>query len=214
MESENKGDAYTFRAGFIVLGIFFGIPALIAAILIAYPKMRAQKQVKSLAKSLSSIQSSITVQPTTISLSLPTDSFVYDTQGGGVVGDSLLSFNEGSHDLRFHVSYPKGSEQKSFDVRLSGACVGATYTLTKETKDDTVSFVQFRVSGLDTALVWYVDGKRVMPSVDGSVEVSLPKYVDPFRSSAYASRYFTCLVGYSAVDSSLQDGVIIRYDRK
>ena len=154
------------------------------------------------------------MQPTTISLSLPTDSFVYDAQGGGVIGDSLMSFNEGSHDLSFHVSYPNGSEQKSLEVRLSGARVGATYTLMKETKDDTVRSVQFRVFGLDTALVWYVDGKRVMPSEDGSVEVSLPKYVDPSRSSANDSLYFTCLVGYSAVDNSVRDGVIIRYARK
>lgn len=182
--------------------------------MVSYPDMVAGIQAKKIAKSLSSIQSRINVQPTTISLSLPTDSFVYDAQGGGVVGDSLMSFNEGSHDLSFHVSYPNGSEQKSLEVRLSGARVGATYTLTKETKDDTVRSVQFRVSGLDTALVWYMDGNRVMPSEDGSMEVSLPKYVDPARSSAYESLYFTCLVGYSAVDNSVQDGVIIRYDRK
>lgn len=176
--------------------------------------MVADSQAKKIAKSLASIQSRINVQPTTISLSLPTDSFVYDAQGGGVIGDSLMSFNEGSHDLSFHVSYPNGSEQKSLEVRLSGARVGATYTLMKETKDDTVHSVQFRVFGLDTALVWYVDGKRVMPSEDGSVEVSLPKYVDPARSSAHDSLYFTCLVGYSEVDNSVRDGVIIRYDRK
>lgn len=211
MDSEHKE---VRCSGFVSgIGLFLMIFVL-SYLMVSYPDMVAGSQAKKIAKSLSSIQSRINVQPTTISLSLPTDSFVYDAQGGGVVGDSLMSFNEGSHDLRFHVSYPNGSEQKSFDVRLSGACVGATYTLTKETKDDTVSFVHFRVSGLDTALVWYVDGKRVMPSVDGSVEVSLPKYVDPARSSAHDSLYFTCLVGYSEVDNSVRDGVIIRYDRK
>lgn len=199
---------------FFCIGLFLIIFVLIY-LMVSYPDMVAGRQAKKIVKSLSSIQSRINVQPTTISLSLPTDSFVYDAQGGGVVGDSLMSFfNEGSHDLSFHVSYPNGSEQKSLEVRLSGARVGATYTLTKETKDDTVRSVQFRVFGLDTALVWYVDGKRVMPSEDGSVEVSLPKYVDPSRSSAHDSLYFTCLVGYSAVDNSVQDGVIIRYDPK
>lgn len=208
MDSENK----EARCIGFIFGIgFFFIIFVLSYLMVSYPDMVAGNQAKKIAKSLSSIQSRINVQPTTISLILPTDSFVYDAQGGGVVGDSLMSFNEGSHDLSFHVSYPNGSEQKSLEVRLSGARVGATYTLTK---DDTVRSVQFRVFGLDTALVWYVDGKRVMPSEDGSVEVSLPKYVDPSRSSAHDSLYFTCLVGYSAVDNSVRDGVIIRYDRK
>lgn len=208
MDSENK----EVRCGGFILGIgFFLMIFVLSYLIVSYPDRVADSQAKKIAKSLSSIQSSIKVQPTTISLRLPTDSFVYDTQGGG---DSLMSFNEGSHDLSFHVSYPNGSEQKALEVRLSGVRVCATYTLTKKTKDATVHSVQFRVSGLDTALVWYMDGNRVMPSEDGSMEVSLPKYVDPARSSAYESLYFTCLVGYSAVDNSVQDGVIIRYDRK
>lgn len=211
MDSENK----EVRCGGFILGIgLFLMIFVLSYLMVSYPDMVAGSQAKKLAKSLASIQSSIKVQPTTISLSLPTDSFVYDAQGGGVIGDSLMSFNEGSHDLSFHASYPNGSEQKSLEVRLSGARVGATYTLMKETKDDTVRSVRFRVYGLDTALVWYMDGNRVMPSEDGSVEVSLPKYVDHARSSAYESLYFTCLVGYSAVDNSMQDGVIIRYARK
>lgn len=211
MDSENKE---VKCSGFIFGAVLFFVIFALSYFLISYPDMVAGSQAKKIAKSLSSIKSRINVQLTTISLSLPTDSFVYDAQGGVVVGDYLMSFNEGSHDLSFHVSYPNGSEQKSLAVRLSCARVGATYTLTKETKDDTVRSVQFRVFGLDTALVWYVDGNRVMPSEDGSVEVSLPKYVDPSRSSAHDSLYFTCLVGYSAVDNSVRDGVIIRYDRK
>lgn len=203
MDSENK----EVRCIGFVFGIgLFLVIFVLSYLIVSYPDMVAGSQAKKLAKSLASIQSRINVQPTTISLSLPTDSFVYDAQGGGVIGDSLMSFNEGSHDLSFHASYPNGSEQKSLEVRLSGARVGATYTLTKETKDDAVRSVRFRVYGLDTALVWYADGKRVMPSEaseDGSVEVSLPKYVDPARSSAYESLYFTCLVGYSAVDNSV-----------
>ena len=211
MDSENK----EVRCNGFVFGIgLFLVIFVLSYLMVSYPDMIAGSQAKKIAKSLSSIQSRINVQPTTISLSLPTDSFVYDAQGGGVIGDSLMSFNDGSHDLSFHASYPNGSEQKSLEVRLSGSRVGATYTLMKETKDDTVRSVQFRVFGLDTALVWYVDGKRVMPSEDGSVEVSLPKYVDPARSSAHDSLYFTCLVGYSAVNNSVQDGVIIRYARK
>lgn len=211
MDSEDK----EVRCGEFIFGIgFFLMIFVLSYLIVSYPDRVADSQAKKIVKSLSSIQSSIKVQPTTISLRLPTDSFIYDTQGGGVVGDSLMSFNEGSHDLSFHVSYPNGSEQKSLEVRLSGARVGATYTLMKETKDDTVRSVQFRVFGLDTALVWYVDGKRVMPSEDGSVEVSLPKYVDPASSSAHDSLYFTCLVGYSEVDNSVRDGVIIRYDCK
>ena len=52
-----------------------------------------------------------------------------------------------------------------------------------------------------------------MPSADGDLEVALPKDYDRNRP-AYKSRYFTCLVGYSEVDNSVRDGVIIRYDRK
>ena len=52
-----------------------------------------------------------------------------------------------------------------------------------------------------------------MPSADWDLEVALLKDYDRNRP-AYKSRYFACLVGYSAVDNSVQDGVIIRYDRK
>lgn len=52
-----------------------------------------------------------------------------------------------------------------------------------------------------------------MPSADGDLEVALPKDYDRNRP-VYKSLYFTCLVGYSAVDNSVRDGVIIRYDRK
>ena len=127
MDSENK----EARCIGFIFGIgFFLMIFVLSYLIVSYPDRVADSQAKKLVKSLSSIQSSIYVQPTTISLSLPTDSFVYDAQGGGVVGDSRMSFNEGSHDLSFHVSYPNGSEQKSLEVRLSGARVGATYTLT------------------------------------------------------------------------------------
>lgn len=126
VDSENK----EARCSGFIFGIgLFLIIFVLSYLMVQYPDMVADSQAKKIAKSLSSIQSRINVQPTTISLSLPTDSFVYDAQGGGVIGDSLMSFNEGSHDLSFHVSYPNGSEQKSLEVRLSGARVGATYTL-------------------------------------------------------------------------------------
>lgn len=103
MDSENKEARCS---GFIFgIGLFLMIFAL-SYFMVSYPDMVAGSQAKKIAKQLSSIQSRINVQPTTISLSLPTDSFVYDAQGGGVVGDSLMSFNEGSHGLSFHVSYP------------------------------------------------------------------------------------------------------------
>ena len=77
-------------------------------------------------KSLSAIESNITVKPTHVSLSLKADSFVYDEQGGSVIGDSLMSFNAWSNDLTFGVSFPRDDgEQKSVRVSLSGKCDGA-----------------------------------------------------------------------------------------
>ena len=79
-------------------------------------------------KSLSAIDSNITVQPTQVSFSLKADSFVYDEQGGTVIGDSLMSFNAGSNDLTFGVSFPReDGEQKSVRVSLSGKRDGAKY---------------------------------------------------------------------------------------
>ena len=101
MDSENK----EVRCGGFIFGIgFFLMIFVLSYLIVSYPDRVADSQAKKIVKSLSSIQSSIKVQPTTISLRLPTDSFVYDAQGGGVVGDSRMSFNEGSHDLSFRVS--------------------------------------------------------------------------------------------------------------
>ena len=169
--------------------------------------MYARSKVKKTENLLSSVKSSITVQPTTVALHLPTDSFVYGEKGGAIVGDSQMAFNEGSNELSFHVSYPTGDAQKSFDVRLSGARDGSTYKLMSEAKKSVVDSVKFRVSGLDNSSVWYADGKRVMPSEDGSIYFTLPKSGDDCE----AFRYTVCLVGYSGVDNSLRDGVIVSY---
>lgn len=82
-------------------------------------QVRDEQAVKRITTMLSSMQSSIEVQPTTVSLFLPTESFVYGTNGGAVVGDSLMSFNTGSNELSFRVSYPNGNKQKSFPLRLN-----------------------------------------------------------------------------------------------
>lgn len=194
--------------------IFYsGIVLVVSSfILPVFMNMIASDRANRMTKLVSSTQSSIVIQPTTVSLRLPKDSFVYGEHGGSVIGDSLLEFNEGSNDLSFHVSYPTLDVQKSFTVHLFGAYDHITYKLTTEMNgyDYAVVSVRFRVSGLDTSLVWYADGKRVMPSADGSIEVTLPKVSSGFAEASD----MVYLTGYSGVDNSLRDGVIINYDRK
>lgn len=117
--------------------------------------------------------------------------------------------NTGSNELSFRVSYPKGNEQRSFEVKLSGSRDGVKYQLTHETKDDTIVSVRVFISGLDTSLNWYLDRKRVMPSSEGTLEVWLPKPDNVIYSSPNI-----VLVGYSGVDNSLQDGIILSYSDK
>lgn len=152
-------------------------------------------------KSLSAIDSNITVQPTQVSLSLKADSFVYDEQGGTVIGDSLMSFNAGSNDLTFGVSFPReDGEQKSVRVSLSGKRDGAKYLFAVK-KSSWIRSVDFQVSGLDTSLNWYLDGKRVVPSDDGVI------------STSYAFRQgkgYIILMGYNGKDNSVRDGVVIK----
>lgn len=152
-------------------------------------------------KSLSAIESNITVQPTKVSLSLAADSFVYDEQGGSVIGDSLMSFNTGSNDLSFGVSYPRESgKQRSVAVSLSGKRDGAKYLFAVK-KSSWIRSVDFQVSGLDTSLNWYLDGKRVIPSDGGIISTSYE-----FRNG----KWYIILMGYSSVDGSVRDGVIIQ----
>lgn len=152
-------------------------------------------------KSLSAIDSNITVQPTQVSLSLKADSFVYDEQGGTVIGDSLMSFNAGSNDLSFGVSFPReDGEQRSVTVSLSGKRDSAKYLLAVK-KSGWLRSVDFQVSGLDTSINWYLDGKRVFPSDEGVI------------STSYAFRQgkgYIFLLGYSGKDNSVRDGVIIK----
>lgn len=152
-------------------------------------------------KSLSAIESNITVKPTKVSLSLAADSFVYDEQGGSVIGDSLMSFNTGSNDLSFGVSYPRDSgKQRTVAVSLSGKRDGAKYQFAVN-KSSWIKSVDFQVSGLDTSLNWYLDGKRVIPSDDGIISTSYE-----FRQG----KWYIILMGYSSVDGSVRDGVIIK----
>ena len=152
-------------------------------------------------KSLSSVSSNITVQPTQVSLSLATDSFVYDEQGGSVIGDSLMSFNAGSNDLSFGVSYPLNSgKQKSVEVSLSGKRDGAKYQFVVK-KANWLKSVEFQVSGLDTSLNWYLDGRRVIPSDDGILSTSY---------ELRQGKWYIILMGYNSVDGSVRDGVIIK----
>lgn len=152
-------------------------------------------------KSLSAIDSNITVQPTQVSLSLKADSFVYDEQGGTVIGDSLMSFNAGSNDLTFGVSFPReDGEQKSVRVSLSGKRDSAKYLFAVK-KSGWIRSVDFQVSGLDTSINWYLDGKRVIPSDDGTI------------STSYAFRQgkgYIILMGYNGKDNSVRDGVVIK----
>lgn len=152
-------------------------------------------------KSLSAIDSNITVQPTQVSLSLKADSFVYDEQGGTVIGDSLMSFNAGSNDLTFGVSFPReDGEQKSVRVSLSGKRDSAKYLFAVK-KSGWIRSVDFQVSGLDTSLNWYLDGKRVFPSDDGVISTS---YV------FMQGKGYIILIGYNGKDNSVRDGVVIK----
>ena len=157
--------------------------------------------LRSTDKQLSVIESNITVQPATVSLSLVTDSFVYDEQGGSVIGDSLMSFNAGSNELSFGVSFPRESgKQRSVAVSLSGTRDGAKYLFAVK-KSSWIRSVDFQLSGLDTSLNWYLDGKRVFPSADGVLATSYN-----FRQG----NGYIILMGYNGKDNSVRDGVIIK----
>lgn len=168
--------------------------AVIACIVVTLDWYQSFSLLSSAEKSLSSVSSNITVQPTQVSLSLATDSFVYDEQGGSVIGDSLMSFNAaGSNDLSFGVSYPLNSgKQKSVKVSLSGKRDGAKYQFVVR-KANWLKSVEFQVSGLDTSLNWYLDGKRVIPSDDGIISTSYE-----FRQGKWS----ILLMGYNSVDGS------------
>ena len=61
------------------------------------------------------------------------------------------------------------------------------------------NLVDFQVSGLDTSLNWYLDGKRVFPSADGVL------------STSYAfsqGKGYIILLGYSGKDNSVRDGLL------
>lgn len=174
--------------------------AVIACIVVTLDWYQSFSLLSSAEKSLSSVSSNITVQPTQVSLSLATDSFVYDEHGGSVIGDSLMSFNAGSNDLSFGVSYPINSgKQKSVEVSLSGKRDGAKYLFTVK-KARMIKSVEFQVSGLDTSLNWYLDGKRVIPSDDGIISTTYE-----FRQG----NGYIILRGYGS-DNRLCDGVIIK----
>lgn len=186
---------------FYLLFTAISFVAVIACIVVTLDWYQSFSLLSSAEESLSSVSSNITVQPTQVSLSLATDSFVYDEQGGSVVGDSLMSFNAGSNDLSFGVSYPLNSgKQKSVKVSLSGKRDGAKYQFVVR-KANWLKSVEFQVSGLDTSLNWYLDGKRVIPSDDGIISTSYE-----FRQGKWS----ILLMGYNSVDGSVRDGVIIK----
>lgn len=158
--------AFLFYPVVTALLFFVSLVGIISAV----EQYQSFSLLSSTERSLSAIESNITVQPTKVSLSLVTDSFVYDEQGGSVIGDSLMSFNTGSNDLSFGVSFPRESgKQRSVAVSLSGKRDGAKYLLAVK-KSSWIRSVDFQVSGLDTSLNWYLDGKRVIPSADGVLE--------------------------------------------
>jgi hypothetical protein len=186
---------------FYLLFTAISFVAVIACIVVTLDWYQSFSLLSSAEKSLSSVASNITVQPAQVSLSLATDSFVYDEQGGSVVGDSLMSFNAGSNELNFGVSYPINSgKQKSVKVSLSGKRDGAKYLFTVK-KARMIKSVEFQVSGLDNSLNWYLDGKRVIPSDDGILSTSYE-----FRQG----KWYIILMGYNSVDGSVSDGVIIK----
>lgn len=194
---EIKIPAFLFYPVVIVLSIFVSLAGLISVL----DSYQSFSLLRSTEKSLSAIESNITVQPTNVSLRLATDSFVYDEQGGSVIGDSLMSFNAGSNELSFGVSFPRESgKQRSVAVSLSGKREGAKYLFAVK-KSSWIRSVDFQLSGLDTSLNWYLDGKRVFPSDDGVLSTSY---------AFWQGKGYIILMGYNGKDNSVRDGVVIK----
>lgn len=184
-------------------------PFIILLILAIQQECKKDQDFKQLNEQLSQIQSNLEIQPTTVILQLPEDSFVYDTQGGAVTGDSQISFNTGSDNLSFKISYPNGLERGSTSVELYSEKNKGTYQIKHKTRDENVTSVKLLISGLDTSLNWFLNQTRISPSENRELEVE----ITPQRSLLFDETLSrtTILIGYSPKDNSIQDGIILEY---
>lgn len=210
---ENKTNTIFYTITFVISF------AIIVALIFTFEYLNEPPSVTAYEKPLSSIQSNIKVQPTTVSLKLPENSFIYGEQGGTVTGDSQMSFDAGSDELSFKVSYPSKNKRKSFDMKLSGEKSNTTYQIKNETKRENVYYICLKVSGLNTSLKWFLNEKEVTPSPNGTLEITLQRQIsaensiDTINTMLYSEFLLPkiALIGYSPKDNSIQDGIILKY---
>lgn len=181
--------------------------AIIPTIVSEHNESQAFKQLN---EQLSQTQSTLKIQPATVNLQLSEDSFIYDEQGGAIIGNSQVSFNKESNNLSFKISYPVSIlKRNSTTVELSSERNKNTYQIKQETHSETVTSIKLLISGLDTSLNWYLNQTRVNPSENGELEIELtPQSGWLVDTKLQATK---TLIGYSPKDNSIQDGITLKY---
>lgn len=181
--------------------------AIIPTIVSEHNESQAFKQLN---EQLSQTQSTLKIQPATVNLQLSEDSFIYDEQGGAIIGNSQVSFNKESNNLSFKISYPVSIlKRNSTTVELSSERNKNTYQIKQETHSETVTSIKLLISGLDTSLNWYLNQTRVNPSENGELEIELTPQSDWLVDTKL--QVTKTLIGYSPRDNSIQDGIILKY---
>lgn len=181
--------------------------AIVPAIVSEHNESQAFKQLN---EQLSQTQSTLKIQPATVNLQLSEDSFIYDEQGGAIIGNSQISFNKESNNLSFKISYPVSiSKRNSTTVELSSERNKNTYQIKQETHSETVTSIKLLISGLDTSLNWYLNQTRVNPSENGELEIELTPQSDWLVDTKL--QVTKTLIGYNSKDNSIQDGIILKY---
>lgn len=181
--------------------------AIIPAIVSEHNENQAFEQLN---EQLSQTQSTLKIQPATVNLQLSEDSFIYDEQGGAIIGNSQVSFNKESNNLSFKISYPVSIlKRDSTTVELSSERNKNTYQIKQETHSETVTSIKLLISGLDTSLNWYLNQTRVNPSENGELEIELTPQSDWLVDTKL--QVTKTLIGYNSKDNSIQDGIILKY---
>ena len=181
--------------------------AIIPTIVSEHNESQAFKQLN---EQLSQTQSTLKIQPATVNLQLSEDSFIYDEQGGAIIGNSQVSFNKESNNLSCKISYPVSIvKRKSTTVELSSERNKNTYQIKQETHSETVTSIKLLISGLDTSLNWYLNQTRVNPSENGELEIELTPQSDWLVDTKL--QVTKTLIGYSPRDNSIKDGIILKY---
>lgn len=181
--------------------------AIIPTIVSEHNESQAFKQLN---EQLSQTQSTLKIQSATVNLQLSEDSFIYDEQGGAIIGNSQVSFNKESNNLSFKISYPVSIlKRNSTTVELSSERNKNTYQIKQETHSETVTSIKLLISGLDTSLNWYLNQTRVNPSENGELEIELTPQSDWLVDTKL--QVTKTLIGYNSKDNSIQDGIILKY---